>query len=265
MVLLHGIGSTREDFAAVRPELEKSFDVLSPDLPGHGRSARLRRPMTVRALADALEADLDELGVGRVHLLGNSLGARVALELATRGRALSVVAISPSGVNWPVERVYQGLVMSGRRLQSRALRPVIEPLAGTQLGRTMLLTGLRSAPWRSSQGEAPSLRGGFPAAEGFWRMLWWGVLLDLPTGLDRITVPVVLAQGTADLVGGGQTPRYLLLIPGSRFFPLWGAGHAPQSDTPAAIVDLVRQAADAAAAHHRAGDAARQLERTGAP
>jgi pimeloyl-ACP methyl ester carboxylesterase len=39
------------------------------------------------AIADAVTADLDELGVGRVHVLGNSIGARIALELAIRGRA----------------------------------------------------------------------------------------------------------------------------------------------------------------------------------
>ncbi len=253
LVLLHGIGCTREDFTAVRSELEKSFEVLSPDLPGHGRSSTLASTPTVSALADALEADLDELGLERLHLLGNSLGARLALELAARGRALSVVAISPSGVNWPIERAYQGLVMTANRLAMRTLRPLIEPAAGSQLGRAVLLAGMRSTPWRASEAEAKALRGGFAGAEKFWSALLWGVLLDLPTGLRRIKVPVVLAQGTADLIGGGQTPRFLFLIPGSRFVPLWGAGHAPQSDAPTAIIDLVHRAAAAAASHRRAG------------
>ena len=54
--------------------------MLAPDLPGHGRSGALSRRPTVAAIADAIAADLDELGVGRVHVLGNSIGARVALE-----------------------------------------------------------------------------------------------------------------------------------------------------------------------------------------
>lgn len=251
LVLLHGLGSTREDFTVLRPELEPSFDVLSPDLPGHGESPRLPGPATVAALADVVEADLDEMGIGPVHLLGNSLGGRVALELATRGRALSVVALSPSGANWPIERVYQGLVMAARRIGTRSVRPLIAPAAATALGRGALLAGLRSTPWRASEAEARALRHGFAGADGFWSMLWWGVLLDLPTGLHRIAVPVLLAQGTADLIAGGQTARYVFLVPGSRFSPLWGAGHAPQSDAPAAIVDLVRRAAAASAAGRR--------------
>ena len=67
-------------------------------------------------VTDAVEADLDELGVGTVHVLGDSIGARVALELAARGRARSVVAISPSGLNTPAERAYQAVLMGGNRL-----------------------------------------------------------------------------------------------------------------------------------------------------
>jgi len=43
-----------------------------------------------------------------------------------------------------------------------------------------------------------------------------------------------------------QTLRYLAMIPQSRFQPLLGAGHAPQSDAPGAILGLVRDATTAA-------------------
>jgi len=246
LVLLHGIGTTAEDFAAVRSQLQERFHVLSPDLPGHGASPELVVRPTISALADAVEADLDELGFGRVHVLGNSLGGRLALELAIRGRALSVVSISPSGLNLPVERVYQAMAMSSGRLLMRSARRLIAPAARSRIGRTALLTGLRSTPWRASEAEALALRGGFAEAEGFWRLLWWGILADVPIGLERIQVPVVLARGTADVVASGQTPRYLFLVPGSSFVPLCGAGHAPHSDAPQAVIELVRRATAAA-------------------
>jgi pimeloyl-ACP methyl ester carboxylesterase len=96
LLLLHGIGSSHDDFAALRPGLEGCYRVLAPDLPGHGHSAPLSSPPTAAAITDAVTADLDELGVACVHVLGNSLGGRVAIELAARGRARSVVAIAPS-------------------------------------------------------------------------------------------------------------------------------------------------------------------------
>jgi len=241
LLLLHGIGSTHDDFAPLRPQLDARYRVLAPDLPGHGRSPALPRRPTIAAITDAITADLDELGIGRVHVLGNSIGARVAIELAVRGRASSVVAVSPSGFNTPSERLYQGALMGGHRLALRGVRPLITAAARTTVGRTALLAGLRAKPWRSSEVEADALRTGFAGGDAFWSMLWWGILADVPTGLDRIDCPVVLAQGTADLVAVGQTPRYLAAIPGARFVPLLGGGHAPQSDVPDAIVALVHE------------------------
>jgi hypothetical protein len=49
--------------------------------------------------------------VARFHVAGYSLGARVALELATRGRALSVIAIAPDGLGTPLERVHQAAAL----------------------------------------------------------------------------------------------------------------------------------------------------------
>lgn len=241
LLLLHGIGSTSADFSALRPRLDAEYEVLAPDLPGHGRSAPLSVRPTVAAVVDALEADLDALGFDRVHVLGNSLGARLALELAVRGRARSVVAISPSGLNLPPERLYQGVVMGVARMLVRGLRPALDVAARHQVTRAPLLTGLRSAPWLAGDDEGRGVLAGFGDTTDFWRLLWWAILADVPIGLGGIACPVFLAQGTADVIAGGQTPRYLALVPGARFRPLVGAGHAPQSDATGAILGLLRE------------------------
>lgn len=242
LLLLHGIGTTRDDFWVLRPALEAEHDVVVVDLPGHGDSPALSERPTVRAVTDAIEADLDALGLGRVHVLGNSLGARIALELARRDRALSVVAIAPSGFNLLHERIYQGAAMSTFRVFLCILHPAMGPLTRFSAGRAALLTGLRSQPWLASESEARALLEGFGESEDFWRLLFWGILADVPTGLEDVRCPVILAQGTADVISSGQTPRYLLALPGATFHPLLGAGHAPQSDTPNSILRLVRQA-----------------------
>jgi pimeloyl-ACP methyl ester carboxylesterase len=203
----------------------------------------------VSALADAIGADLDALGHPRVHLLGNSLGARIALELARRKRARSVVAIAPSGLNLPPERAYQGVLMAATRTVMRTIRPVIYPLARHRWGRVPLLATLRARPWEASEAEARAMRPGFAEARRFWATLWWAVLADVPAGLGEIDCPVVLAQGTADWVASGQTPRFLLAVPGSQFRPLPWGGHAPHSDTPEMIVRLVHEATGARTEH----------------
>lgn len=246
LLLLHGIGSTRDDFAVLFPRLAEHYDVLSVDLPGHGESPFGTWPPTVAALTDAVEADLDARGLQRVHILGNSLGGRIAIELAARHRARSVVAISPSGLGLPSERLHQGILMATARTLTRTLRPLLGTLASSRAGRTALLTGMRARPWEASETEALAMRGGFADSTGFWSMLWWAILQDVPTDLHRVDCPVMLAQGAVDVVGAGQTPRYLALIPGSRFQLLPGAGHAPQSDVPDAIIALVRQTSERA-------------------
>jgi pimeloyl-ACP methyl ester carboxylesterase len=261
LLLLHGMGSSRRDFAPVAPELATSFEVVALDLPGSGLSPHLRRRPTVAAITDAVEHTLDAEGLGTVHVLGNSLGARVALELARRGRARSVVAIAPSGMNLPAERAYQGASLGLARVGFRATAPLVEPLSRSALGRTGMLAALKARPWRSTPDEALGARDGFSDARDYWRTLLWALMLDVPRGMDRIDCPVTLVQGTADLIASGQTARYLPLIPGSRFRPLLAAGHAPQSDRPTTIVRLVeRTAARAGRVAHPApaSDAASQ-------
>jgi pimeloyl-ACP methyl ester carboxylesterase len=245
LLLLHGIGSARQDFAALLPALTKDFDVLTVDLPGHGASPSTLRIPSVSVLTDAIEADLDAHHIGRVHVLGNSLGARIAIELARRGRAKSVVAIAPPGLALPPERVYQAALMTAARLILRAGRKGIGPLSKTSAGRIPLLAGLRAQPWKTSREEALTLYHGFATASQFWTTLVFAIVLDIPQDLHKITCPVVLAQGTVDIVGCGQTPRYLL-IPGSTFRLLPAGGHAPHSDTPDMLTRLVHEVTQAA-------------------
>ena len=246
LLLLHGLGSSRRDFTAVLPLLAERFDVLNVDLPGIGRSPALPDRPTVPAITDAVERTLDAEGVGRVHVLGNSLGARIALELARRGRAASVVAIAPSGLNLLPERLYQGAGMAAARFFMRTAAPLIDPLSRSAVGRAAVLAPLKASPWTTSPEEAIGAREGFADSRDFMRTVVWALLLDVPRGLGRIDCPVTLVQGVADWVASGQTVRYLPLVPGSRFSPLLFAGHAPQSDRPRTIARLVEQTAQRA-------------------
>jgi pimeloyl-ACP methyl ester carboxylesterase len=216
VLLLHGIGASRGDFAALLARLADGHDVLALDLPGHGGSPALEGPQTPAAIADAVEAELDARGLGTVHAVGNSLGGRVALELARRDRARSVVALAPSGLALPHERVHQASLMARARIGLSALLPAFPALA-----------------------RAP-LVGGFAGAERFWDALWWNVLIDLPKGLDTVRCPVTLVQGGLDAVAPGHAPRYLTLIPGARLETLPFAGHAPQADAPGQVERIVR-------------------------
>jgi pimeloyl-ACP methyl ester carboxylesterase len=241
LLLLHGMGTTHADYATLARSLADEYAVLAPDLPGQGRSPALPVIPTITAISDSIEADLDRLGVDRLHILGNSIGGRVALELAARQRALSVVAVAPSGMGLPLERVYQAAALGAARVMLAPLRRLLAPASHFAVGRAMLLAGLRSAPWRAAPAEIIGLRDGLATGSDFWRLLWQCVLLDVPKGLTHIDVPVLLVQGTADVLAGGQAGRYLLQVPNAQFRVLLAAGHAPFTDRPAGLIDLVHE------------------------
>ena len=99
MLLIHGFSGTPATWTPLLPALEQHHDVLAPTLLGHsgGPGYLAGSPATPGAMADALERDMDSAGFERAHLVGNSLGGWLALELAARGRALSTTALAPAG------------------------------------------------------------------------------------------------------------------------------------------------------------------------
>jgi pimeloyl-ACP methyl ester carboxylesterase len=99
LVLLHGGMLTIElNFAGVIPELSRRHLVIGVEMQGHGRTADIDREITPAALASDVMALLDHLDIDRAHVLGHSMGAAVALELAVShpDRVRSIVPISAS-------------------------------------------------------------------------------------------------------------------------------------------------------------------------
>src|SRR5262245_37279118 len=97
LLLLHGATDTWRTWELVLDELEQHHAVFAPTLLGHAGGPPLGDDPSVHAIADQVEADLEELGWDTAHIAGNSLGGALALELAVRGRARSVVALAPAG------------------------------------------------------------------------------------------------------------------------------------------------------------------------
>src|SRR5690349_5513257 len=98
LVLVHGFTATWRCWHPVLADLVARFEVIAPTL--HGHDGGPEAPGGMHALSDAadhFETLLDELGVETAHFAGNSMGGAISLEMAKRGRARSVVAISPGG------------------------------------------------------------------------------------------------------------------------------------------------------------------------
>jgi len=82
LVLLHGVMESTEVWDDMLPELEKQFNVIRIDLPGHGKSAVAAEVQTMELMASEVKATLDHIGITKFHLLGHSMGGYVSLAYA---------------------------------------------------------------------------------------------------------------------------------------------------------------------------------------
>jgi pimeloyl-ACP methyl ester carboxylesterase len=91
LLLLHGFTGAWHHWRPLLGELVARYEVVAPTLAGHdgGKALPAGTPLNFVGSADLLEDHLDELGLETVHVVGNSMGGALALELAKRGRARS--------------------------------------------------------------------------------------------------------------------------------------------------------------------------------
>jgi pimeloyl-ACP methyl ester carboxylesterase len=115
LVLIHGGLGSGEMFGPVLPALAERYQVIVPDLQGHGRTADIDRPLDVRLMADDIAALIDNLGLGQPDVVGYSLGGGVALQTAAKYPAkvrrlvAASAAIRPDAI-YPEIRAQQGQV-----------------------------------------------------------------------------------------------------------------------------------------------------------
>lgn len=249
LVLIHGIGSEWAIWEPLIDPLSREFDVIALDMPGFGESAPLPDHIAPNesALADGVAEFLEGLGIERAHLVGNSLGGWVALELAKRGKALSVTCLCAAGL-WEKDapvltrvqlRMTRALTRNPRTLRwlSRALE--------TKVGRLLLLSGQFGHPSRVPAAAAIRSSEKFGRAPGFERV--FEALADRRFGGGRgIGVPVTIVWGQRDRVISPSMRKLTQLPVHARVLTLRGAGHVLMWDEPERCVQLVRETVAAA-------------------
>jgi pimeloyl-ACP methyl ester carboxylesterase len=242
LVLVHGLGLSWRSWQPILDALEDRHDEIAIDLPGFGASPRLpdRAAPTPARLADAVEAELDRLGLDAPVLVGNSLGGWVTLELARRGRGARVVAISPSGLESPPERAVIIAINQLMRVRARLGAPLGRWLTAPALARLVLFGGLRSQPWRLSPEAAVGDLHDFGRSPGFQSTLSSTIATRAPIWLGEIRTPVRVVYGTLDLMLGGFTaPRFAAAIPRAELIALPAVGHVPMLDDPELVARTI--------------------------
>jgi pimeloyl-ACP methyl ester carboxylesterase len=256
MLLIHGFSGTPATWTPLLRALERHHDVLTPTLLGHcgGPGYLAGSPATPAAMADALERDMDSAGFEQAHLVGNSLGGWLALELAARGRALSTTALAPAGGWAPRGPEARRLGRMFRRNDwvAKALGLRAAQLMHRRRFRVVALRSVAVRPAQVAAGVAVEIT---EAAANC--AIYRPLLAHLATAgfgeLGAIDSPVQIAWGTKDRIlrWPGYAERFRRMIPQAQWIELAGLGHCP-------MLDDARLTADTILALTRPADARRR-------
>ena len=241
---LHGFADTWRTWELVLPELERHHDVLAPTLLGHAGGPPIEGPINEDVMAVAVERAMDDAGFDTAHIAGNSLGGYLALHLAARGRARSVVALAPAGGWTDGDESYKDALSYFETMQEMlaAALPHADTIVSTPEGRRRATAYVSEnfehlspdlcAHLMRGAGNCPAV---FPLVDHSRREGW---KLDA----EKVDCPVRVVWGTADrlLEWPRAAARYRNeWVPAADWVELEGVGHCIQLDVPLEAAQLI--------------------------
>jgi pyruvate dehydrogenase E2 component (dihydrolipoyllysine-residue acetyltransferase) len=209
VVLIHGFGGDLNNWLFALPALAEEHTVYALDLPGHGGSSKDVGDGT--GLADAVVGFLDAVELERPHLVGHSLGALVAAQVAARGRAASLTLVAPAGFGQAVNEEYlDGFISAESR---RELKPVLQLLFADEslVTRSLVDDVLKYKRIDGVTEALETLRG--------------AAFVDAP----EVDVPVLTIWGAEDRI----------IPPGPDAELIEGAGHSPHMEAAGEVNRLI--------------------------
>lgn len=249
VVLLHGLGATNASMLPTMHDLAADHRVIAPDLPGFGDSAKPVRAYHARFFSRWLVSLLDELGIERAHLVGNSMGGRIAIEVGlSHPDRVERLALFAPAVAFRRLRQFVPLVRLLR--PELAAVPMVVPRS-TVIGalEQMFSRGdrLQQAWYHAATDEFLRV---FSSRRG--RIAFFSaareIYLDHPFGergfwsrLRGLSRPALFVWGDRDPLVPARFARHVEAgVPGARSVVLPDCGHVPQFEHPALTHGLVR-------------------------
>jgi pimeloyl-ACP methyl ester carboxylesterase len=257
LLLLHGIGSDGDTWSTVAPVLAERFTVITPDLLGHGRSAKPRADYSIGGYANGMRDLLFALGVDRVTVVGHSFGGGVAMQFAYQfpERTDRLVLVASGGLGPDVSVLLRALTLPGSSaaLALSQLPPSGLVWSALRTAATMTGAAALAADLVEARTIHAALRDG-ATRSAFLHVLrhvadWRGQLITMR---DR----AYLTEGLPSLVIWGESDHVLpvrhaqvaaSLIPHAKTVLLPGVGHFPHREAPAAFAEALAAFVDGTA------------------
>jgi alpha-beta hydrolase superfamily lysophospholipase len=230
----------------VLDQLEAHHEVLAITLPGHhgGPMLETTAEVSVADLTDGVERALDAAGIDTAHIAGNSLGGWITLELARRGRARSVVVLSPAGGWRSSHDLRRALrqITAGHKLMQHRDRLGLPGLLRRPRFRRLALRSVMERGERVPAGEAAILvedAVGCLVMDGV--VSWLQSAPPLAPWTEPVDYPIRIAWARYDrTIPFERFGRHFLdAIPQAEHVTLDGVGHVPMYDDPALIADTI--------------------------
>ena len=250
VVLLHGLGATNASMLTTLSDLARDHRVIAPDLPGFGDSEKPIRTYDAPFFGRWLVSLLDELGIDKAHVVGNSLGGRIAIEgaLLAPDRIDKLVLLAPSPA-FIRRREFVRLV--------KILRPELALLPVSLIPKKRVAPSIKamfSRPdrlpdtWYDS--AADEFLRVFKTARG--RVAFFSaarnIYLEEPYGEDgfwdrlpKLTRPALFVWGDRDRLVPASFARHVVkALPNATSVVLEDCGHVPQYEHPERTHKLIR-------------------------
>jgi pimeloyl-ACP methyl ester carboxylesterase len=247
LLLIHGMAGSSETWRRVIPQLSRKYRVVAPDLLGHGKSDKPRGDYSLGAFAVWLRDLLDELGISRATVVGQSLGGGVAMQFVYQhpDYCQRLVLISSGGLGPDVGWTLRLLSAPGAELILPAIAPPPVLTVGNKLRLWFSAAGLQS-PRGAEIWSAYSSLSDAKTRQAFLRTL--RSVVD-PRGqavsaLNRLhltaELPTMVIWGDQDRIIPVEHGYALHEArAGSRLEVLEGVGHFPHVERPSEVVDLI--------------------------
>ncbi len=241
VLLIHGFGADARNWVRFANQLEGEYRFIIPDLPGHGNTLPLTTSMDYRVSkqADRLFGLLNQLGVERFHVAGNSMGGAIAIEMARQhpGRLISLGLVDAAGVT----------------LQTQEFRDVLAQSPGNPLIPQRAEDFHTTLDWAAERSVgmpdfAITLMGAEKAAnakvaEKVWADIEGDPAMQLGQSdvLLSINTPTLVLWGREDrLLGIDNVAVFTRTLPNARAVILDGVGHVPMAEAAGQSAEVFR-------------------------
>ena len=233
VVVLHGFTGSSEAIGGLCDVLAQAHDVVAVDLPGHGLSPVPDERATMGDVVASLSGTISTLGTEHVHLVGYSMGGRVALSLASedarRLRSLVLIGTSPGITGGPAR---EDRLRADQDLADRIVEHGMERFAADWASQPLLLPVSARGRRASSRMAQIRMRNDAGALAAALRVMGTGAMTPLQSRLATLDLPVALIAGEADGKYRSIAEDMAARLPAATTYVIAGAGHAAHLDDP---------------------------------